>query len=107
MRNLFPLTMALLLWLWFPAACGAQAGPSDAAYVTRGQQTAVRQQELKDSLDRLHAAMAGQLRRHARDLLPQIEPPPPLVYGYQILPRILLPAPPAIGGIAIVVSSHG
>lgn len=104
MRNLFPLTIAVLLWLWFPAAICAQAIPSEAAYVTRGQQTEVRQQELKDRLDRLHAALAGQLRRHARDLLPQIEPPPPLVYGYQILPRILPPAPPAPHGKPHVVS---
>jgi len=97
------LIIAALLFSVTAAAC-AQAAPSDPSYVIRGHQTEVRQQELQDRLERFHSALAGQLRRHARDLLPQIEPPPPIVYGYQILPRILPPAPPAPHGQPQVVS---
>ncbi len=62
--------------------------------MVRGHQVEVHQQALKERLDRIHNGLSEQLRRDAPDLLPAVEPPPPIAYGYQILPRIVSDAPP-------------
>jgi tetratricopeptide (TPR) repeat protein len=77
----------------FAATARAQTSAPEPAYVVRGHQAELRQHELKDRLDRFHAALSKDLRRDAPDLLTKIEAPPPIAYGYGILPRII-PDPP-------------
>jgi hypothetical protein len=88
---------ALCAFLALFSAAGAvlaQVRDPAPAYLVRGQQAEARQHELKDRLDRFHDTLLDQLRRDAPDLLAKIEPPPPIDYGYQILPRTLPDAPP-------------
>src|SRR6185436_18873044 len=67
----------------------AQAGPSLAPYVARGRYVESRQRALTDRVQRFHDAFSDTLRRLAPDLLPRLEPPPPIATGYQLLPRIV------------------
>ena len=60
----------------------------------RGHQVEVQQRALKERLDRFHARAARQLKLDAPDLLPSLEPPPPIIFGYQILPRMIADSPP-------------
>jgi tetratricopeptide (TPR) repeat protein len=89
MREFAPFSLAILI------ACGAAAGMlaqspgAEPAYVVRGHRVEIQQHALKERLDTLHAEIAAQLQRDAPDLLPALEPPPPIAYGYQILPRII------------------
>jgi tetratricopeptide (TPR) repeat protein len=93
MRRPAALTLAMLL-AGAPVATRAQAPAPEPAYVVRGHVVEVRQHELKERLDRVHAVATAQLQRDAPDLLPALEPPPPIAYGYQILPRIIADSPP-------------
>jgi len=83
-------------------ALAAQPLSTDPAYVVRGRETAERQQELHARMERFHAALTSELRHAAPDLLPTLEPPPSIVTGYQLLPRIApdvphkLPAAPQV-----------
>ncbi len=85
-------------------ATRAHAPDSEPTYVARGHQAEAHRQALTERLDRFCARLSDQLQRHAPDLLPALEPPPPTVYGYQILPRIVPEAPPAPPGKPQVVS---
>jgi tetratricopeptide (TPR) repeat protein len=71
-----------------------QAPAPDPPYIVRGHQVEVLQHALKERLDRFHAKAAAQLQLDAPDLLPAFEPPPPIAYGYQILPRFIPDTPP-------------
>jgi hypothetical protein len=65
-----------------------------APYITRGREVEARQRVLGERVTRFHDALAAELRRSAPDLLPKLEPPPAIVTGYQLLPRITpSPAP--------------
>jgi hypothetical protein len=79
-------------------ACGtwlaAQVPGGEPAYVVRGKETEVRQRALKERLGRLRDALAAALERGAPELLPSLEPPPPGIFGYQLLPRVIRDAPP-------------
>jgi tetratricopeptide (TPR) repeat protein len=86
------------------AAAHAQAPASEPAYVARGHQAEAHQHALKERLDRFHAKAAIQLQRDAPDLLPALEPPPPIAFGYQILPHIISDPPPGTLGKPHVVS---
>ena len=97
MRGPGALSLAILL-MGAAVATRAQAPAPEPAYVVRGHQVEVHQQALKERLDGFHTALSDRLRRDAPDLLPALEPPPPIAYGYQILPRIIAdptPGPPA------------
>lgn len=86
------------IWVCQPALSSAQSADAGAAYIERGHQTEARQHAYHDRMDRLHDAIANELRRAAPDLLPKLEPAPPKTFGYGILPRILpdpAPTPPA------------
>jgi Tetratricopeptide repeat len=87
MRGFAALSLAILL-TGATIATRAQAPAQEPAYVVRGHQVEVHQHALKDRLDRFHAEALVQFQRDAPDLLPELEPPPPIAYGYQILPRI-------------------
>ena len=93
----FFLAACFLFFLHFSLAATtrAQTSAPEPAYVARGHQAEIRQHELKDRLDRFHAALSKDLRRDAPDLLPKIEVPPPIAYGYEILPRIIADPPRA------------
>src|SRR5688572_33433519 len=73
---------------------GAQAAAPDAPYVVRGHQAEVHQRALKDRADRFHSMLLDVLRRAAPDLMRRLDPPPPIAYGYQLLPRVTPDAPP-------------
>jgi tetratricopeptide (TPR) repeat protein len=92
-RSLFSACSSLFLLFSAAAAISAQNAAPEPAYVARGHQAEIRQHELKDRLDRFHAALSKNLRRDALDLMAKIETPPPIAYGYQILPRITPDAP--------------
>jgi Tetratricopeptide repeat len=66
-----------------------QAADATIAYVERGHQTEARQHAYHERMERLHDALAVELRRAAPDLLPKLEPTPPKVFGYGILPRVV------------------
>jgi tetratricopeptide (TPR) repeat protein len=96
MRRPVALSFAILL-TGAAVATRAQAPAPEPAYVVRGHQVEVRQQALKERLDRFHAQLSKLLPGEAPDLLPSVELPPPIAYGYQILPRIVpdtAPGPP-------------
>ena len=103
MRRPGAFSLAILL-TGAAAALSAQAPNADPAYVVRGHQVEVQQRALKERLDRFHARAAQQLKLDAPDLLPSLEPPPPIVFGYQILPRIISDSPPGPPTIPHVVS---
>jgi tetratricopeptide (TPR) repeat protein len=92
MRGPAALSLVILL-TGATVAIRPQAPGPEPAYVVRGHQAEVRQHALKERLDRFHAKAAVQLQRDAPDLLPALEPPPPIVYGYQILPRFIADPP--------------
>jgi hypothetical protein len=75
----------------------AQTPAAEPAYVVRGHQVEARQREFRDRLTRFHEALTESLRRDAPDLLANLEPPPAVKTGYQLLPRIVPDAskPPA------------
>src|SRR5258708_1587520 len=79
-------------------APAAQTPDSVPAYVLRGKRTEANQRALREGLARFHDALKEALKRDAPDPLPKLEPPPPRVFGYLILPRVLTdttPPPPA------------
>src|SRR5262245_24265474 len=90
-----PIRTTLLLPA-FLALAGPVAGgqaPDTAAYVRRGRQVEVIQRELTARVNALHDTLAVVLRRWAPDLLPRLEPAPPIATGYQLLPRVVKDAP--------------
>jgi tetratricopeptide (TPR) repeat protein len=90
MRRSAALSLAILLT---GVAVATRAQTPEPAYVVRGHQVEVRQQALKERLDLFHTSLSDRLRRDAPDLLPAVEAPPPIAYGYQILPRIIAGPP--------------
>ena len=103
MRRAAALSLAILL-TGAMVAVRAQAPAPEPAYVARGHLAEVHQHALKERLDRVHAKASIQLQRDAPDLLPALEPPPPIAYGYQILPRIISDPPVGPLGKPHVVS---
>jgi tetratricopeptide (TPR) repeat protein len=88
------LSSVLMLSGIFATSRLAQA--SDPAYVVRGHEIEKRQRELKEKLDGFYASLEERLRHEAPELLAALapvlstlQPPPPIVYGYQILPPIV------------------
>lgn len=73
----------------------AQAQGGEPAYVVRGKQTEVRQRALEERLGRFRDVLAAALERGAPELLSSLEPPPPGVVGYQLLPRVISDVPPS------------
>ena len=95
MRGPAALSLALLLTgATLVARPQAPAPAPDPPYIVRGHRVEVLQHALKERLDRFHAKAAVQLQLDAPDLLPAFEPPPPIAYGYQILPRFIPDTPP-------------
>jgi len=75
-----------------PAHSRAQQSPrqsSAAPYVSRGKQVDSLQRALANRTSGFHDALASVLRQVAPDLLPRLEPPPPIATGYQLLPRFV------------------
>jgi hypothetical protein len=90
-----PAAVSLVILLTCAAAATrAQAPGAEPAYVARGHQVEVQQRALKERLDRFHARAAQQLKLDAPNLLPSLELPPPIAFGYQILPRVIADSPP-------------
>lgn len=100
MRGPTAFSLAILL-MGATVATRAQAPAPEAAYVVRGHQAEVHQQALNQRLDRFYTSLSKQLQHEAPDLLATLAPllatltpPPPIAYGYEILPRIVSDAPP-------------
>jgi len=79
----------------------AQSAASESAYIVRGNQVEAHQHELKERLDRFYTSLSEQLQHEDPGLLAMLgpllttlKPPPPLAYGYQVLPRIIEDGPP-------------
>ena len=89
-------------------AQGAAAEPAatQPAYVVRGKQAEVRQRALRERVERFHQTLTTALKAWAPDVLKTLDPPPPGVFGYQILPRIVADAPPGPPSKPQVVSYH-
>lgn len=83
-----PITRAAVLLL-AASALGAQARDTTPAYVLRGRQVDARQRVFASRTAAVHDSIADALRRWAPDLVPSLEPPPPIATGYQLLPRIV------------------
>jgi tetratricopeptide (TPR) repeat protein len=100
-----PLLWLAALALAHSTAWGAQAPDVTPAYVSRGRQTDDRQHAYHDRIERFYQAVSDTLRAAAPDLLGTLAAPPPVVHGYQILPKLVAdPAPPPPGTKAEVVS---
>ena len=90
----------LVIAAWIPAAAWSQTtqagtpGAVAAPYIARGRDVEARQRILTERVTHFHAALADTLRRWAPDMLPRLEPPPPIATGYQLLPKIVPGAPP-------------
>src|SRR5207247_1757097 len=86
---------------------GAQQ-KSDTArpYVIRGRQVEARQRELTARVQQFHEQLAAELRRDAPELLPRLEPSPPVATGYQLLPRIEPEPAPAQVSVALQPVSY-
>jgi tetratricopeptide (TPR) repeat protein len=89
----------------------AQAHIPEPAYVVRGHQTEVRQRELKERLDHFYTSLTVKLQHEAPALLAKLapvlitlKPPPPIIYGYQILPRIVPDGPTGLATAPNVAS---
>ena len=104
MRGFAPISLAILLTGAAIVSTRAQAPATEPAYVVRGHQVEIHQHALKEKLDTIHTEAAAQLKRDAPDLLPALEPPPPIAYGYQIIPRIIADSPAGSFGKPHVVS---
>ena len=93
----FPLAALLLV----AAATPRQSSVPEPAYLVRGKLAQVHQEALKQRLDLFHTKLLEQVKLDAPDLLDSLElrealkPPPPIIYGYQILPHIVADPPPA------------
>lgn len=73
--------------------------------MVRGRQVDSLQRVLANRTVRFHAELAGILGKAAPDLLPRLEPPPPIATGYQLLPRLIAEqAPVAVPAKAQLVS---
>ena len=92
MRRAAAILLAILL-MGATVSVHAQVPAPEPAYVVRGHLAEVHQRALKERLDQFHAKASIELKRDAPDLLPALEPPPPIAYGYQILPRIIADPP--------------
>lgn len=89
----------VLFWLGVFApwtAWATQAADVTMAYIERGHHTEARQRAYHERMERFHQALSEALRQGAPDLLPKLEPPPPTVFGYGILPRIVPDTPPPL-----------
>src|SRR5262245_50545892 len=88
-----------------PRAQTPTPAASEPAYLTRGHETEAHQHAYHERLERAHRALSKVVGEAAPDLLPTLTPPPPEIYGYQLLPTIGDDAPlPAAGTKAQVVS---
>jgi len=88
-----------------PADTCAQVSPPHAApapYVVRGRLVDSLQRSLAGRTAHFHDTLAVVLRRAAPDLLPRLEPPPPIATGYQLLPRLI----PASAPVAVPTKSQ-
>lgn len=77
---------ALLMGAWTPLI---RAQEAVRPYVTRGHQVETVQKTLTERVARFHDAFAAILTQVAPDLVPRLEPPPPIATGYQLLPHVL------------------
>lgn len=84
----------------------AAQAPSDAPYVVRGRQTEIRQRAYHERIDRAYQVLSDAIRQAAPDLLPTLAPPPPEMYGYQILPKMAENAVPPPPGTKSQVMSY-
>jgi len=88
----------MLAWLGITIVLAAgQVVPPNLppAYVREGDRVEQAFRAYRDRLEKLHAALQTTIERDAPALLPELReaPPQPVIYGYQLLPRIVDNAP--------------
>src|SRR5438094_775876 len=91
------LALALLIVLQALAVRGGgDAAPalSLAAHVRRGDEVEARYQAHRERLERFFEALRAVIEAEAPDLRARLEPPAPVPYGYQILPKLVPDLPP-------------
>lgn len=93
------ITAALLLLQLTAGLCGAQAtnptpavkppAQARAPYLQRGDKVENRYVAHRGELEKFFHALHERLEKEAPELLPKVEPPAPVPFGYQILPKLL------------------
>jgi hypothetical protein len=98
------LAVSLLLAAIIPLAARGQSGTPSAsaavpavrpAYLVRGDLVQESYNAHRERLEAYYRRLGAQLEVDAPDLRSKIEPPAPVVFGYQILPALTDPAPGA------------
>jgi len=71
--------------------------PARPTYDVRGEAVEARHRAYKDRLQRYYDALCARVKADAPDLYAELEkvPPKPVVYGYQLLPKLVPPPTPA------------
>ena len=77
---------AVIVSLLAGGVCDAQAR---APYVQRGDELEKRDSLYRADLQTFYRWLQNRVKHDAPDLLPKIEPPAPVPYGYQIIPKLL------------------
>jgi len=95
----------MLTWIGMMLVLSAgQIAPPTAlpAYIQEGDRVEQEFRTYRDRLERLHASLQTTIERDAPALLPELRdaPPQPVIYGYQLLPRIVDNAPPSSRRVA-------
>ena len=84
------ISLALLLLLQSGHNAVSSPGANPRAYIERGDQVEKRYASYSKRLSNYHAALISAVKEHAPDLLVYLQPREPLLYGYQVLPQIVL-----------------
>jgi hypothetical protein len=89
----------MLTWIGISLvlAAGQVAPPqSPPAYVREGDRVEQEFRAYRDRLEKLYTSLQSTVERDAPALLPELReaPPQPVIYGYQLLPRIVDNSPP-------------
>ena len=91
------ITLWILLLSFLPAGHNATGARRDtllrAAHTERGKQVAQRYEVYDRRLAEYYAALAAAVKKRAPELLAHLQPPGPVLNGYQVLPPILLNEP--------------
>jgi len=92
---------AAIVSLLAGGVCEAQSRPP---YVQRGDELEKRDSLYRADLQRFFRSFQIRVAHDAPDLLPKIEPPAPVPYGYQIIPKLLPDKPRRAANVPVRLS---
>lgn len=78
--------------------------PAQAPYLQRGNEVEKKYRTHREQLQRFFQRLGDRLEKEAPELRPQLQPPAAVLYGYQILPKLLPDQPRPSGPSRIVLS---